>query len=460
MRLASAFGLGGLLLSGCNLGEQEPAPQVVAEQVLPAALVSEVWSVQVAEDARRARYEQQPGWVQLVMERDLAGSLAAFSGSPPEPEGQARVHLEAAQAYRQAALVAARSMVQIYRENRRDEDPDAVDCLVGVSEVLLGEAENARGHLEKGCNAGGEELGRTGKAWLGWVKSGAPWPPAAALAQTPGAQGEPRVGVLPDAGTLPAYVFQDKLEHRDVPLANPGTLLALSLFHERAAEVAFPEGADAVAVLLDPWRLPAEPRRFPDGDFSGTIPASWLFGSALSVPADASFLAAATGSSGLAAVAAFRDRSVLATSLAPCVGGPEQVDVQCVLNRGEGLYQQLLAAYQVKSGQEAGFHKPFANLARVGVVRAGEVVARAAGNERAFGLCRLNAIDFSTGPAAEPAYLLAVTAWDAGNQNTMRATELLHAQVGRLPGVEVARYPLDSLQVRLGRESAPGLPMH
>ena len=106
------------------------------------------------------------------------------------------------------------------------------------------------------------------------------------------------------------------------------------------------------------------------------------------------------------------------------------------------------------------FHKPFAALARLGVTRAGEALAAAAGDEHGMGLLRLNAIDFSSGSAAEPAYLLAVTAWDAGNQNTLRATELLHAQVGRLPGVEVARYPLEALQVRVGRESAPGLPMN
>ena len=163
-----------------------------------------------------------------------------------------------------------------------------------------------------------------------------------------------------------------------------------------------------------------------------------------------------------AAIERYAATAPLAAALAPCwsAEGDERVDVGCVLQRAGDTTAQIRGAMEIRSGGEQGFHKPFADMVRVGVVRAGVRAAAAAGEDRSMGILRLNMLDFCVDSSADPVILLSIAAWDAGNRNALRATELLHAQVGHLPGVEIARYPLDALQVRLGRESAPGLPMH
>jgi hypothetical protein len=136
------------------------------------------------------------------------------------------------------------------------------------------------------------------------------------------------------------------------------------------------------------------------------------------------------------------------------------VDPVCAVERAGRAFEQVRGAMEIKSGGEQGYHRPFAEMARLGVVRAAEMAAASAGDEKPMGLLRLNGIDLSLGAAAEPHYLLSIAAWDAHNKNSSRASETLHAQIGHIPGVEVARFPLDALHVRLSRESAPGVPMH
>jgi hypothetical protein len=403
----------------------------------------------------RAPFEGHPGWAALVTRRDYPGALSAFGGSAPLAAGQARVHLEMSEALRQAAVLAARSTLVLWRDERREEDPPQVDCVVGIAEILLGEPEPARGRLAA-CLAGSTgPLADTARAWSTWLDTGAPWPPNAPLATSPGASEPVAPGALPTAGTLPHYIFSDLVEGREVRVSDPGTLLKLALWHEAAARQAFPAGSDAIGLLLAPWRLPFEPAS-PTGEVP--IPAEFLFGSSLLAAADAAF--AVSGS--LAAPvdpAAWTDRSPIAAVVAPCVKDA-MMDVECVADRANRTFDQILAAMRIRGGGEEGFHRPFAELARVAVLRQAERIAGQGGDERAMGLLRLSAVDFSVGPSAEPAYILSVAAWNAGNKNASRAADLLHAQEGRIPGVEVARLPLDALQVRVGRESAPGVPMH
>jgi len=416
----------------------------------------------MADDAQRAPYEPPGrGWMALVMQRDYPQALQQFMGENPLPVGQQRVHGELAIAYRQAALLAARATIQVYDVARREEDPDQVDCLVGISKLLL--ADDQASQLLDACVAGqygGEhgELSLQAKAWREW-QAARPWPPAEPLALTPGSPSlaEPaQPGVLPDAGSLPHYRFKDKVEGLEIQAANPATLLGLALFHERAALATMPAGAGALNALLQPWRLPLEPG---SADL-GPLEEGLLFGSTMLSSEDASFLAALASDQGIDAIAA-HPASPLAIAIEPCVDAKKgAVDEACALERATRCFEQLRGAMEITSGGEAGFHRPFADLGRVGIVRAAAAAAQAVGDERAMGLLRLNAADFSTGPGAEPHYLLSLAAWDAGNRNSSRAGEFLHAQIGHLPGIEVARFPLDALHVRLSRESAPGIPMH
>jgi hypothetical protein len=454
---------GALLLTiGCNPPtETSPEPtgsDVVSEpddHVIPGALVSGTWPVRMADDAQRAPYEQSPGWASLVMQRDYPAALEGFGGISHLAVGQARVHLELAAVYRQAVRIGANSTIQIYGENRREEDPPQVDCMVAVSRALLGDREGGKKHM-KVCSSGGEQA--LNEHALSWVRSER-WPPEQALALSPGQPGEPAVGAMPGMGTTPHWVARDLVEGLDVPLATPAALVGLALFHEQAALAALPEASAALAALLDPWRLPAEPLSEPTSPLA--VPEELLFGSPLLVPADVDFLQAVAAGDGAQAVAQWKDRSVLAASIQPCVSAePASVEVPCVVERAGRAFDQVRGAMEIVSGGEAGYHRPFAEMVRLGVIRAGEAVADSISDEDAAALLRINALDLSIGSSAEPHYLLSIAAWDAGNRNSLRASDILHAQVGHIPGVEVARFPLDALHVRLSRESAPGVPMH
>jgi len=280
-----------------------------------------------------------------------------------------------------------------------------------------------------------------------------------ALRATPGQPDEPVVGALPDAGPLPHWVSKDLVEGLEVQLASPASLLGLALFHEQAGLSALVDSESAGRAFLAPWTMPFEPWNMPEEQ--AELPMGFLFGSTLLDSDDAWFLADLVRGQGLAAIDQWKDRSPQAAAIAPCVDlAAAEVEVACALDAATRGFDQLRTVQEIISGGEQGFHRPFAELGRLGVVRAAELAAAVAGDEDAMGLLRLNALDFSTGSSAEPHYLLSIAAWDAGNRNSSRATESLHAQVGHIPGVEVARFPLDALHVRMSRESAPGVPMH
>jgi hypothetical protein len=110
-------------------------------------------------------------------------------------------------------------------------------------------------------------------------------------------------------------------------------------------------------------------------------------------------------------------------------------------------------------GGVQAFHRPFAEIARVAVLRAGMLVADGAGQYRDAGILRINALERSNGPAGDPVFLLSVAAWDAGNRNPLRAQELIHALAKAHPALEAARIPLDALHIRLSRNTASGGPV-
>lgn len=425
---------------------------------IPGALVVSTWPVQMADDSLRAPFESHPGWAALLMQRDYPAALAAFGGDVPLPAGQARVHAELASAYREALRVGAHATIQVYGENRRDEDPPAVDCLLLVSYTLLGQDDPSADRLSACQAADLEALEAHAAAWNAWRSEHA-WPPTAALSATPGQPGEPTVGALPGAGALPHWSTEDLVEGLEVPLASPAGLLWLAMFHEQAAQAAYLQGEPAIAALLAPWLLPGEPAPAVSAELE--VPLELLFGSAMLVPGDLGFMVDLTRGAGASAVASWKDRSAHASIIAPCVDvAAGSVGVPCVVENAGLAFEQLRTAMEIRSGGEQGYHRPFAELGRVGAIRAAEAAAEALGDERAMGLLRLEALDLSIGTSAEPHYLLSIAAWDAGNRNSSRASDSLHAQVGHIPGVEVARFPLDALHVRLSRESAPGVPMH
>lgn len=450
MRRLILFALGAAACSGASTDVGTPPPK--AGSAVSAALIAQTWQVRFAVDAARAPFEGRAGWVAWFQGK-RAESLQAFTADA-DGAAQSRVHAEYASIYRQAALLAASATAQVYGADAQPTDPLETSYLLGVSGAMLGDAALTARLGSAGTSKVAGLAGRDA-AWKAWAVAGAIWPPDALAADAPSAPSAPTPGKAPDAGALPHYLLPEQGESTTVDAADLGTLWALSRWHEAAAIAASPENEQAVRVWIDPWRLPPEPRS-PSAPVA--IPDTFLFMSAMTTPGDALFLSDLERD-GLAAVAAHASDSPYAVIVARCTEA-QSVSVDCVLDEAAALGAAIEAAMATAAGKEDGFHRPFAEFARVGVLRAADRAAWKLQDRESGGRLRINALDRTTGSTRDPVFLLSVAAWDAGNRNTVRAEELVYGLLTEVPGLEAARLPLDALHIRLSRNAAPGRPMH
>jgi hypothetical protein len=406
------------VLLACTSEPPEREPES-ASPSLPAALVASTWQVRMADATARAPYEQAPGWA-LLFNRDLEGALQSFEAQQDDG-GRARVHLELAALYRQAARLAAEATLQVYGADRQETDPPDVDYLVGVSEALLATPTT---HLER-TPADPVYAERV----VGWRKG--TWPTAPPLGST--VQTRELHERTPDA--------------KAVPVLDPGELLGLSLAHENEAI-----RLGAPPRWLDPWRLPMEPATSEDRPVSDEM----LFGGFVPTAADVAFLSSACD--GNANLERFPD-SVLATLLAPGTAGG-RLDVQKVRDAAQDFSEALRTAMRSRAGQEEGYQRTFAELGRLSVLRAAVCVADDLGQGDDGGVLRVEIADLSSGPARDPVFLVSLAAWDAAHRNAVRALDLVHTLAQDHPQLELARVPLDAMSVRLSRNSAPAAPVH
>lgn len=447
-----------LLLAACSGDEaaSESAGEVSGSgAAIPGPLVEAAWQVRMSDDGTRAPFEQDPAWGQ-VFQRELGAALEGFSPEAAEGRAQARLHLDHAALYRQAALMGAHATVQVYEGEAQPTDPEELAHLVGVSKALLADCEGAGATLTAHVPAADAPYADAHAAWSTWVAEGCAWPPTEAAglrAQLPEAQ----AGQAPALADLPHYRFSERTaEAREVEASDPSALLALSLWHEGLARAAAPE-ADGPLIdqLLAPWALPGEA---PAGTEVQEAHDAWLFAGFYTSAADIAFVAAAEAE-GVAAIEAWQERSAFAAALGPAVVDG-RLDPEKVLDQAAALDAQLSQAMSLRAGGEQGYHRPFADLARVGALRAAMVVAEASGETRDSGVIRLNVVDQASGPTLDPVFSMATSAWDAGNRNPLRAQEAVHRLVRSHPSVAAARSSLDALHIRLSRTAAPATAAH
>lgn len=427
-----------------------------ATPVIPDSLVAATWPVQMADDAARARFEGHPGWTALFS-RDLGAALVGFAGDETQRRGLARTHALLAALHRQGALLAANATRHVYGTDRQAAvDPPEVDYVVGISQALLGACPEAAAALGV---AKGEGVPAEGVAY--WMMRSAEAPCGdLSLDAPPAAFPRPAAGPTPGERPAPAAVPHHQYpeqgaEGRMVAVTNPAALMALAAWHEAAARAAAPEGeARYVDATLAPWRLPGESR--PRVDTTEGAP-EWLFAGFALAPGDLAFLAE-TSADGVVAVGAHAGTSPLAAALQPAVV-EDAIDPDAVLDLAAAVGRQVETAMAARGGGAKDFHRPFAEIARVAVLRAGMLVADGAGQYRDAGILRINALERSNGPAGDPVFLLSVAAWDAGNRNPLRAQELIHSLAKSHPALEAARTPLDALHIRLSRNTASGGPV-
>ena len=217
-----------------------------------------------------------------------------------------------------------------------------------------------------------------------------------------------------------------------------------------------------------PARGSQSPRKSSEGWSAGATPDApdaLLFMSTYTTGGDlALHRALVTGATGAAGVGEALTRhaatSPYAAVIAPCYA-EGKVAPDCVTDASIALGAAITDAMAAaNAGQVEGFHRPFSDYARLGVVQVARAAALAAGDEEGAGKLLLLELDRAVGPARDPLLLASIAAWDVQNRYSLRATEIVHGLLPQVPGLEVARLPLDALHVRLSRNAAPGRPMH
>lgn len=461
-RRYSTFLFGCLSIVSCAGEPEVAAVPSASSSLISTELLAATWPVRMSEDQVRLPFEQDPAWGQ-VFRREYPEALGAFAAAAPTGRALARMHVEHAALYRQAALLAANSVRQVYGADRQDVDPVEVDYLLAASAGVMGDCAGAREALRRLQGANAALLGPQTAFLQAWADApDCPRVPGGAdvgVGAFPGQWTAAKAGTIPNVEALPHYRFTEKVEGGgELSATDPTSLLLLSRWHEAAALAAAPaEDASVVALVLDPWRLPGE-AKVPLTSSTPAVADDWLFAGFLLMPADAAFLSAAR-QGGVAAVEAWKGKSALAAVVAPAIVDGK-VDPDRMLDQAVGLGDQMSAAMVAKAGSEQGYQRPFVDISRVAALRAGMVVADATGEARDAGILRINALERSTGPASDPVFSISVAAWDAGNRNPQRAQDLLHGLSMSFPAVEAARYPLDAMHIRLARNAGPSSPVH
>ncbi|MEC7987997.1 MAG: hypothetical protein VX278_22710, partial [Myxococcota bacterium] len=267
------------------------------------------------------------------------------------------------------------------------------------------------------------------------------------------------------AKSLPKW---EQTSHYSLPSAgnnnmemSEGTALWLQAkWHEDQAVSILKESGKATelaALTLAPWRLPFEAKiknELPDA--TSTLSDDWLFFSFFLVPQDAHFLAAMSNNP-QDALNTWKDKSILATLLAKCMDSGKIIPER-VIDASAVLEKDILTLVKERTDIPL-FYEVFPLFAKYSLLRAGALFAEANGQHRDSGMLRLNVREAS-GPVRDPVFLIAFSAWEAGNKSTQRAQDLIHEYASQFPALHSARVPLDSLHIRRGKETVPVGPTH
>jgi hypothetical protein len=439
-------------LLGCGGGTPRTAdvsPAAIA--VLPAERLAVAWPVRYAKVEELGPVSGD-GWTADVVRHDLAASVAA--NGPAGGAATMRAHADAAALFRMGALLEANALIQTYGVTPEETDPLGVAHLLTVSYAITGDLAHAREWSAK-LDGTTDATAAWHAPWKAWLTADAPgWPPD--LSALPVVTEAPAPGGWPDVGTLPHYALPERGGGgHDREMGDPGALVRLALWHEAAARAASPGDAAALAAWLAPYRLPAEPM-----DPPAPATDALLFGSELLVPEDAAFLADIRRT-GAGAIDTWRDRSLIAEIAVRSRGADGHIDPLVAADQISALRAALLEAAAARTDATVqGHQRTFADIASVGATRALGWVAEIEGNRETGGRLRIAAMERSQKETANPAGLLSLAAWDSANRYPVRAQEILHAQLGRFPALECARYGLDVLALRVSRErpgETPGM---
>jgi hypothetical protein len=447
---------------GCGGGTAAVSGQAAldreaAEGAIPADLVSQTWVMKATDQAVLTSFSANPGWNRLVGKRDYK-SAAMQLGAVGGLTG-ARIHVDTADMYRQAALLAANSLIQTYGNTPYDTDPVGTAHLLTVAYAINGDLDKARAASAKldtpeGAAAIDDTVRAWHAPWKAWLASGAAWPPD--LKGLPMNLPEHAAGEWPEPPEVPHYSLVEQVAVTEgsppkIDVSDPGALVALALWHDAVATQLAGDQAPVVALYAARYRLPVE--SVPSGD--ADIPIELLFGSELLTPGDAAYMAAAFGK---------RDRAPhragsLIASLEELARVDGKIDAERANDLAAAVRKRLIDDQKAIEGTTTGTHRTFADIALVGVLRNLAFLAELDGNRDTSGVLRINAMEKSTETwTACPIASLSLSAWDASNRYPLRPTEKLHHLIARYPSLETARFSLGALALRVSRETPGGTP--
>jgi hypothetical protein len=446
-----AIAAGALLLGACTGGGPAKAP---AAESLPVsrALFDQGWPMRVVDAEKRAPYEES-AYVHLVLGRDYRKAVDVSRGAPGL--ATARFHADAAAMYRQGAFATANAYVQ-YFEPPLGQAYDPVEHvhLVMVGRILRGDLDAARARADAVRALGPDSPVSVWAApWLAWLDAGATWPPD--LSGLPTDLPEVAPGGWPEVTSRPSYTLDEQEPGTNkLPIDDPALLLELALWHDEAARKAAPDHVDAIAVYGARYRLPVEPQV----TVEAPLPLEFLFGSDYVSEHDASFMAAVHGPNGLAAVDAFKERSFIAAAVAAARAEDGRIDAVQAVDLVNNLRRALKEEQARAAGSDEGHHPIFADVVCAGLYRNLAYVAEIEGQRETSGKLRIAARDVERDAAAAPEGLLALAAWDADNQYTIRGSEIVHQLQKRAPSIEVVRTAFDLIGIRVSRSRGGGTP--
>ncbi len=418
--------------------------------MVDGALAVDSWPARLAHDDQRARFEGHAGWGYLF-DHNLDGALSVFAAGG-DARGLARVHQKLADLYAAGALLASNATVEAYLTDAQASDPVGMAYFVGVAEIIRGNREEGLAALKKVDDH--PDLKRRAEAWAQLEPAKAT---LAELESISGALGSVVPGTEPSTAALPHFELTEQTERARALGANdPTALLARSEWHRAAAIATAPETDQGVLGQLA--------RRYTIYETSAQthpvldVDDAWLFAGSTLSASDAAFIAEAR-TSGIAAVEAWAERSVLAATLLGSIS-EGKLDPQSVQDAGFALSKQISAIMEDIGGGVVDFHRPFAQRARIAVLQAGMIAADANDQYRDAGILRLNALERMETVGTDPVFAISVAAWDAGNRNPLRAEEILHQFRSSYPALSVAKPALEALHLRRSRNAGPANPVH
>ena len=425
---------------------------------LPDGLVADTWVMQVAKPEVLATFLSNQGWVSLVTKRDYRSAAKRLGGAGGTHA--ARAHADASAMYRQAALMAANSLIETYSETPQETDPIATAHLLAYAFAVNGDLDKAKAELAKMDGLEANPTAEWNAPLKAWIEGGAVWPPD--LSALPFSLPEPgsSAGEWPEAPSGPHYKLPERVDGTDssealVGVDDPLGLLALAVWHDTVAKGLAGDQAPAVELYNARYRLPVEGPSKVRSD----LPLEFIFGSDYLSASDAAYLAHYFEAPSADLDAKYKDESLLA-HLVSQVRVDGAINAEKVQDLSAALRNRLVADQaEAAGGTTDGAHRTFADIARVGVLRNIALIAELDGNRETSGILRINAMELSGESwTACPTSTLSLAAWDASNRYPLRPTENLHNLISRYPSLETGRFSLEVLALRVSRETPGGIP--